>query len=95
MLKFFHERHLMGVDVLKSKGLRGALLGVEADRNPLDRPDVVYGTLLLKIGQRDMTMLLVDLDGSDRGRHFLNQRQPLFPVHFICPVDEVLKNRTS
>ena len=95
MLELFHKCHLMGMDILKGKRIRGTLFCIKADRDPLDCPNVIYRTFLFKIGQSDMAVFLVDPDGGDWRRDFLDQRQPFFPVLLICPVDQVLQDRTS
>ena len=72
------------MNVLKGKRGRGALLGIKAHRNPLDGPNIVYGTFLVKICQGDMAAGLINLDGRDRRGDLLDQRQFFLPD--ILPV---------
>ena len=75
LLKQSHELHLMGVDILQRKRLLSALLGVKTYRDSLDHTYIVYGALLLKVRQGDMTGFLVHPYRCDRGRYFLDQSQ--------------------
>ena len=72
-LKLSHEFNLMLVDILERKGICRTLLGIEADRNALDYPDIIHRTLLIEVGERDMPAFLVDSNRGNRGRHFLDQ----------------------
>ena len=54
LLKLLHEVNLMLMDILKGKTVYGAFLGIKTDRNPLNHPDIVHSTLLLKVGEGDM-----------------------------------------
>ena len=92
--EFLHELHLVLMNICEGKGVLCAFLCVEADGQPLHRPDIVYRTLLVKIGQGDVPVLLVDADGSDGCGDFLDERKPVFPVFFICPVDQLLQGGT-
>ncbi len=63
------------MDILKRKGIRRALLCIEADRDshvPANESPYFSG----RISKRDMAARLVDIDGGDGGRHLLDQRQP-------------------
>ena len=64
----------------------GTLLRIKADRDPLDCPNIIHRTFLFKIGQSDMAVFLVDPDGRDRRRDFLDQCQPFLSVlfHLSC-----------
>ena len=50
------------MDVCERKGIRFALFGIEADGNALYSADVINGTLLFKISQRDVSALLIYFD---------------------------------
>ena len=93
--KFLHERDLVRVDVLKWERPHRAFLRVKADRNPLNRADIVDRTFHIEVRQRDMAALFVDLDGRDRGRDLLDQCQLLFPVAVIGPVDQIFQRGTT
>ena len=69
LLEIFHKRDLVLVDVCERKGIRFALFGIEADGNALYSADVINGTLLFKISQRDVSALLIYFDRGDRRRH--------------------------
>ena len=71
LLEIFHKRDLVLVDVCERKGIRFALFGIEADGNALYSADVINGTLLFKISQRDVSALLIYFDRGDRRRHLL------------------------
>ncbi len=88
-LKLPHKLYLVFMDILKRKGIRRALLCIEADRDSLYHANVVHRTFLVEISKRDMPARLVDIDGGDGGRHLLDQRQPVFQIFFICPVDQI------
>ena len=90
--KGFHKIHLMLMDVLKGECGRDTFLCIKADRNPLDCPNIVYRTFLVKIGQSDVTAFFINVDGFNGRRNFLNQSQPAVPVFFICMVDEFLQS---
>ena len=74
------------MNILEGKGIAVAFLGIKAHRKPLDSSDIIHSTFLLKISQRNMPVLFVDLNRSDGGGHLLNQCKPLLPVFFIGPV---------
>ena len=94
LFKQSHELHLMGVDILQCKSLLSALLGVKTYRDSLDHAYIVNSALLVKICKCDMSVLAVDLHRGDGCRHLLNEREILFFIFFICPVDLVFKERT-
>src|SRR5699024_3273572 len=60
-LKLLHKVHLMFVNILERKCIDFAFLGIEADRNALDSPDIIDSTDLVKISQSNMPVLLIDL----------------------------------
>ena len=80
----------MGMDVLQRKSVHRTFFGVKAHRNALHGTDIVYGTLLVKIRQCDMTVLLIDFNGSNRCGNFLYQRQITLRIFFIGPVNQLL-----
>ena len=92
--ELLHELHLMLMNVGEGKGVLRAFLRVEADGQALHRTDIVHRTLLVKIGQGDVPVFLVDADGRDGRGDLLNEREPAFPVFFICPVDQLLQGGT-
>ena len=49
LLKLLHEGNLMLMNILKGKTVHCTLLCIEAHRDPLNHPDIVHRTLLLKI----------------------------------------------
>ena len=81
----------MRVDILEWERTHRAFLRVKADRNPLNRTDIVDRTFHVEVRQRDMTALFVDLDRRDRGRDLLDQSQLLFPVAVIGPVEQIFQ----
>ena len=91
LLEIFHKRDLVLVDVCERKGIRFALFGIEADGNALYSADVINGTLLFKISQRDVSALLIYFDRGDRRRHLLDQCQMLVTVLLVCAVDHFLQ----
>lgn len=91
LLEIFHKRDLVLVDVCERKGICFALFGIEADGNALYSADVINGTLLFKISQRDVSALLIYFDRGDRRRHLLDQCQMLVTVLLICAVDHFLQ----
>ena len=90
MFKFFHEKDLMLMDILQGKGIRGAFLGIEADRDALDCADVIHRALLVEIRFFDQTGLLIKFQGSDRGGDLLDQGQAVLLIFFIGAVDQFL-----
>ena len=53
------------MDIVKRKGVHRTFFGIETDRNPLDSPDIIHRTLLVKIGQRDVAALLINGNRRD------------------------------
>ena len=47
------------MDILQGKRVAYTFLGIKAHRYSLHGPDVVHGTLLLKIGKGNMAVLLI------------------------------------
>ena len=66
------------MDILKRKGVCVTFFCVKTDRNPLHCANVIDGTLLVKIRQRNMSGCLVNINGSDWSRDFLDQSQSVF-----------------
>ena len=95
LLEIFHKRDLVLVDVCLLKLFRVSLFGIEADGNALYSADVINGTLLFKISQRDMTALFVHFDRGNRRWDFLDQGQMIFTVPFIGTIDKFFKCRTT
>ena len=93
-LKFLHKFYLMPVYILKREGVRRALFGIEADRNPLHGADIIDGTSLVEIRQGNVPVFFVDPDRSDRRWNLLNQSKAFVAVLFICVIDIVLQGRT-
>ena len=56
---FFHELHLMLMDVLQGEGIRVTLLGVKTDRNSLHRSDVIHRTFFSKYARVIWRLFLV------------------------------------
>ena len=79
------------MNVLQRKRIRLTFLCIKADRDALYRTDIINGTFLIKISQRDMAVLLINFDRCDRGWDFLDQCQMIFPVTFIGSVDKFLQ----
>ena len=82
---------LVLVHILQGKGVRRAFLGVKADGDSLNRPDIIHRTDLVKICQCNMPVLLVDLHRSNGGGDLLDQCQVQFLVTFVCTVDQILQ----
>ena len=78
------------MDILQGKCGDSGFLGVKADGNPLNRPDIVHRALLVKIGQGDVPAGLVDLDGGNGSGHLLDQRQLFLPVAVVGMIDQLL-----
>ena len=91
LLEIFHKRDLVLVDVCERKGIRFALFCIEADGNALYSADVINGTLLFKISQRDVSALLIYFDRGDRRRHLLDQCLMLVTLLLVCAVDHFLQ----
>ena len=92
-LKFPHKFNLVGMDILKGKCLYRAFLGIKTHRNPLYGPDIIHGTLLVKIGQGDVAAGLVNFNGGDGSRYLLYQSQLLFPLQIVGMVNQIFKGR--
>ena len=92
-LKRFHETDLVFMDIGQGKRIHGAFFGVETYRQPLNSTDIVNGTLLVKIGECDMPLVLVDLNRRDRRRDLLNERKACFLIFVICPVNQFRQGR--
>ena len=82
----------MGVDICQRKRLGAAFFCVKADRNSLYCTYVVNGTSLVKVGQGNVTAVLVHAYRSDGGRDLLHKGKSLFPVLFICTVYQLLQS---
>ena len=54
------------MDVLQWKCICRAFFRIKADRDALNRADVIDGTLLVEIRQRDMAAGFINRDGCDR-----------------------------
>lgn len=78
----------MLVYILKRKSVRGTLLSIEADGNPLYHAYIVHGAFLVKIGQGDMSVFLIYINRFDRGWNLLDQSQPAVPVFFVGVIDK-------
>ena len=76
--KVLHKDYLMLMDILKRKGVCVTFFCVKTDRDPLHCANVIDGTLLIKIRQRNMSGCLININGSDWSRDFLDQSQSVF-----------------
>ena len=85
-----HESHLMFMDILQRKSVSVTFLCIKTDRNTLNSANVVDGTLLLKVRQRDVTGFFINIDGCNWSRDFLNQSKSMFQIFFVGSVDEFL-----
>ena len=72
-----------------------AFFCIEADRDSLYCSDIIYGTFLFKICQRDMPGGFIHFNRSDRRRDFLDEGQSLFPVLLIGTIDKFLQSGAS
>ena len=81
------------MDVLQRKSRCTAFLGIKAYGNPLNRSDIVHGTLLVKISQSDVPAGLINLDRCDGRGYFLYQGKLFLPVAVIGAVNQILKGR--
>ena len=88
--KFTHEFNLMFMDVLNWKCIRCTFFCIKTDGNPLHCTDIIYCTDFIKICQCDMTVLLINFNGSNRCGNFLYQRQITLRIFFIGPVNKLL-----
>ena len=88
LFKSFHKSHLMRMDIGQGKSIHCAFFGIKAYRDSLNRTDIVYRTLLLKIGKGNVPVFLVDADGGNGGWNFLNQSKALLQVLLVGAVDE-------
>ena len=87
-LKILHKPQLMLVDILEGQVLLRRFLGVKAYGNPLHHAHIVYSTVLVEICQRNGAAFVVHLHRCNGRRDFLEQRQSLFPVGFVCKIDD-------
>ena len=87
LFELFHKVNLMLMNVLKGKSIHSAFLGVKTDRNPLHNSDIVHRTLLIKVSKGNMPALLINIDGSNGRRNFLNQGKTVFQIFFVCSID--------
>ena len=95
LFKILHKLYLMRMDILQRKGIAVTFLGIKADRNSLNRSDIIHRALLFKISQCDMTVLFINFNRRNRSRHLLDQSQPLLPIFFIGPVHKLLQSGAS
>ena len=95
LLKIPHKFHLMRMNVLQRKRIDLTFLGIKTYRNSLHDTDIIHGTFLFKISQRDMTALFVHFDRGNRRWDFLDQGQMIFTVPFIGTVDKFFQCRTT
>ena len=51
LLETFHKLHLVGMDILQAERILRAFFRIEADGNPLYRPDIIHSALLIEIGR--------------------------------------------
>ena len=91
LLKIPHKFHLMRMNVLQWKRIDLTFLGIKTYRNSLHDTDIIHGTFLFKISQRDMTALFVHFDRGNRRWDFLDQGQMIFTVPFIGKVPSCTK----
>ena len=77
-LILFHKMILMLMYILKRESVCVAFFCVKTDRDPLHCANVIDGTLLVKIRQRNMSGCLININGSDWSRDFLDQSQSVF-----------------
>ena len=82
LLEFFHEAHLVCVDIRQWKGIGSTFFGIEADGNPLYDTDIIDGTFLIEIGQSDVAAFLLDLNRLNGSGNFLDQCQNDVPRYF-------------
>ena len=75
LLELFHKSHLMFVNILECKRIHGTFFGVKTYRNALYGADIIDGTFLLKISERDVSALLIDSNRRDWSRNLLNERK--------------------
>ena len=71
--KVLHKDYLMLMYILKRESVCVAFFCVKTDRDPLHCANVIDGTLLIKIRQRNMSGCLININGSDWSRDFLDQ----------------------
>lgn len=67
------------------------ILSHQSRRDALNRADVIDGTLLVEVRQRDMAAGFIDRDGCDRRRDFLDQCQLFLTVKIVCVVYHILQ----
>ena len=60
-----HKDYLMLMYILKRESVCVAFFCVKTDRDPLHCANVIDGTLLVKIRQRNMSGCLININGSD------------------------------
>ena len=71
------------------------ILSHQSRLTPANRADVIDGTLLIEIRQRDMAAAFIDRDGRDRRQDFLDQCQLFLSVKIICVVYHILQAETT
>ena len=76
------------MDILEREGIRFAFFGVKTYRDALDGSDIVHRTDLVKIGQCDVAVFLIDLYRRDGGRDLLDQGKPQFRLALVRVVYE-------
>ena len=81
----------MFMNIGKRKSIRVTFFCVETDWYSLYGADIVHRALLIKISQRDMSGLFVDIDRRDRCGNLLNQRQTVLLINFIGTVDKLFQ----
>ena len=81
----------MFMNIGKWKGIRITFFCVETDRYSLYGADIVHRALLVKIRQRDMSGLFVDIDRRDRCGNLLNQRKTVLLINLIGTVDKLFQ----
>ena len=95
LFKVLHKCNLMLVDVLQGKGVDCAFFGVKANRYALHGADVIDGTLLFEISQRDLPAFLVHPDRRYGCRNLLNQGKSVVTVYLVTHINHFFQYRTS
>ena len=94
-LKLFHKSHLMFVNILECKRIHGTFFGVKTYRNALYGADIIDGTFLFKISERDVSALLIDSNRRDWSRNLLNERKSVLQIFFIGAVYQIFQSGTA
>ena len=91
LFEMTHEIHLMFMYILKGVSIGGAFFGIKANGKSLYNTNIIYGTLLIKIGQSNMTVFLVNFQRRNRCWYLLDQCQLALCIFFVGSIDQIFQ----